>query len=94
MTKKKFDLGNPALHFIGVPKEENGREEGESATPSKAAAPEGYKVNPLYIEKKNRRLQLLLQPSLYDKLKERAGKEESSINELIHSILEKAVKGE
>ena len=53
--------------------------------------PAGFKNNPLYIETKSRRLQLLVQPSLHTKLKDRATKEGKSINELVHSILEGAL---
>ena len=53
--------------------------------------PDGYKLNPMYLEKKSRRFQLLMQPSLYKKLRARAYEGGISINELIHSILEKSV---
>ena len=53
-----------------------------------APVPEGYKVNPLYIETKSKRLQLLVQPSLLDKLKEKAKAEGRSVNDVAHSILE------
>ena len=55
-------------------------------------APEGYKVNPLYIEKRSKRLQLLVQPSLYDKIKAQADTEGCSVNDFIHRVLEDAVK--
>lgn len=73
------------------------REEG--ATASSAAhvkttdAPDGYKANPLFVETKSRRMQLLVQPSLYEAIKARATAEGQSVNELVHSILEAAVKG-
>ncbi|MBQ7102827.1 MAG: hypothetical protein IJN89_02080 [Anaerotignum sp.] len=51
-------------------------------------APEGYKLNPLYIEKKSRRLQLLMQPSLYAKVKENADAAGLSVNDYIHQALE------
>lgn len=54
--------------------------------------PEGFKVNPLYVETKSRRLQLLVQPSLYEKMKTRATAEGFSVNELVHSILEEALR--
>lgn len=83
--KKTFrDDMNPTLQFITLPEE-------ETSTPSEEDAPEGYKVNPLYVEKKSRRLQLLLQPSLYRKLKRRADSEGESINNLVHLILEEAL---
>ena len=71
----------------------------EKATPQRlkiktTGAPEGFKANPLYVETKSRRLQLLVQPSLYDAIKARATAEGQSVNELVHSILEAAIKGE
>ena len=84
MVKKSFkDSLNPAMAFISVPVEE------ETDTP-----PEGYKVNPLYLEKRNKRLQLLIQPSLHAKIKARADREGKSVNELIHSILEAEIREE
>lgn len=86
MAKKSFkDSISPAMQFISQPLEES---------PKAETPPEGYKVNPLYIEKKSRRLQLLIQPSLYDKVKARADREGRSLNELIHSILEEEMRGE
>lgn len=90
--KKSFkaDLTNPAMQFISTPAEE--REVGPTTVT--APAPEGYKVNPLYIETKSKRLQLLVQPSLLDKLKGRAKAEGRSVNDLVHSILEEALREE
>ena len=45
----------------------------------------------MYIEKKNRRVQLLIQPSLYNKIKTRADTEGKSVNEVVNSILESAL---
>lgn len=87
MAKKTLNLDNPAMQFISTPHEE------EQATVT-APAPEGYKPNPLYIEKRSKRLQLLLQPSLYEKVKARADKQGCSVNDLIHTILENETKGE
>ena len=55
---------------------------------------EGYKLNPLYIEKRSKRLQLLVQPSLYDKVKAQAETEDCSVNNYIHRVLEEALRGE
>lgn len=87
--KKSFkaDL-NPAMQFISTPAEETEIREG---TPRAGEAPEGYKVNPLYIEKRSKRLQLLIQPSLYDKIKAQADAEGCSTNDFIHRLLEDAV---
>lgn len=84
MAKKDFsNIATPALQFISNQDTEQSK---------KDTTPEGYKVNPAYIEKKSRRLQLLMQPSLYDLLKTRAVEEGTSVNNLIHELLEEAVK--
>lgn len=83
MAKKTLNLDNPAMQFISTPTEEE----------TTATAPAGYKPNPLYIEKRSKRLQLLLQPSLYEKVKQRADTQGCSVNDLIHTILENETKG-
>ena len=86
MAKTDFSsIATPALQFIS-------NQDTEQPKKEKGKAPEGYKVNPAYVEKKSRRLQLLMQPSLYDLLKTRAVEEGTSVNNLIHELLEKAVK--
>lgn len=65
----------------------------EQKVPTTAKAPEGYKVNPLYIEVKSRRLQLVLQPSLYNRVKTAAAVKGLSVNEYIHRVLDEATKG-
>ena len=99
MAKKTFkDSINPAMSFIS--QESIDRAEGEAPTteetakPRPAKAPEGYKLNPLYIETKSERLQLLVQPSLKAKLKKKARQEGTSVNNLVHSILEEALTEE
>lgn len=81
--KKTFKTQlNPALQFITAPEE----------SVKTTDAPEGYKANPLYVETKSRRLQLLVQPSLYERIKGRADAEGLSVNELVHTILEDATR--
>lgn len=101
MAKKSFkDSINPAMSFIS--QESIDRAEGETPNTEEtiakvkrpAKAPEGYKLNPLYIETKSERLQLLVQPSLKAKLKEKAKQEGTSVNDLVHSILEDALAEE
>lgn len=90
MAKKSFK-DNPALRFISTAKEEQEViPEKEVATTQNA--PEGYKLNPLYVETKSRRLQLVLQPSLFDRVKTLADKSELSINEYVHRILDQATR--
>lgn len=85
---KSGNFANPAEAFFTKPLTDP-----EEVAPA-VAAPEGYKVNPIYIEKKSRRLQVLIQPSLYELLKERAEAEGKSVNDMLHSILEHELKGE
>lgn len=94
MAKKKSfntDLTealNPAMQFISAPAQ-------EAKEQPTGEAPEGYYTNPLYIEKKSRRLQLLIKPSLYEKLKQRADTQTGgSVNEAINAILEEALREE
>lgn len=89
MAKKKTfidQIENPAELFISAPQEPETK---PAAAPAKA--PEGYKLNPLYIETKSKRLQLLVQPSLLEKLRARAKAEGRSVNDLVHTILEDAL---
>lgn len=90
MTRKTFkDNINPAMQFISSPRE---KEEELAPTVSKKA--EGYKTNPLYVETKNRRLQLLIRPSVYEKLKRKADLDGNSINETVNIILQNALEEE
>ena len=91
MSKKTFK-NKHALQFISVPDETDQQENEapehliENKKSIKVAVP--MKPNPLYIETRSKRLQLLIQPSLYDKLKTIAIVKGISINELIHNALD------
>lgn len=89
-AKKNFKSDNPAMQFIGqsalvvtptavVP-------EVDAAPQPAVAVP--MKPNPLYIETKSKRLNLLLQPSLYESIKKVAKKNKNSVNETIHQVLQ------
>lgn len=91
MKRKTFLEDNPALRFITEPAERESEPTTEAPTPGKA--PKGYKPNPAYIEVKSKRLQLLIQPSVYAKIKALADNSGTSVNEYIHKILEKETKG-
>lgn len=99
MAKKSFK-DNPALQFISTTEtEETGqteRTEQETKTQPRPAEkpPEGYKLNPLYVETKSRRLQLVLQPSLYERVKAGAAAAGLSVNEYVHQILDNATREE
>ena len=84
MTKKSFkEHINPAMNFIS--QEESGREVVHKKIP------EGCKINPLYVETKSKRLQLLIQPSLHEKLKAEAAKKNTSVNDVVNQILNEAL---
>lgn len=87
MAKKTFKENiNPAMNFISQESIKEAEQPAEVCAP-----PQGYKLNPLYIETKSERIQLLMQPSLKAKLKARAAKEGKSFNETVHSILAAAL---
>ena len=91
MAKKSFleDI-NPAELFISSkPEKEEAPERRRSA-----AAPAGYKPNYEYIETKSKRLQLLVRPSLLDQLRATARANGQSMNDLVNTILEEALRGE
>jgi hypothetical protein len=50
------------------------------------------KPNPLFIETKSKRVQLLLQPSLFETMKELAAKNNKSFNEFVHLVFEDYIK--
>lgn len=84
---KVFDRKKQRNRYSSKPIIDIVRDEDEGIT-----VPKGYKPNSDYIETKSKRFHLLLQPSLYKALKDRARAEERSINDLIHSILEREYK--
>ncbi len=94
MSKKSFIKDNPALQFISTAETETQQEEREPTVQPKPAEkpPTGYKLNPLYVETKSRRLQLVLQPSLYERVKAGAATAGLSVNEYVHQILDKATR--
>lgn len=92
MAKKSFK-DNPALRFISAaPAEEPAEKPAPEAPPARPeeGPGEGYRVNPLYMEKKTRRLQLVLRPSLYAQAKRQAQAQGISLNEYVCRALERA----
>ena len=87
MAQKKSFKNNPALQFINTPPIEETQH-----YPVDPINNIPKKPNPLYIETRSKRLNLLIQPSLHEKLKYVAKTQNISINELIHKVLEKYTK--
>lgn len=95
MVKAKTDYtASPALAFIKPAAEQEQEQEQATNAPASLTsrkAPEGMKINPLYIEKRTRRVQLVLQPSLYEKAKAQADRLGISFNDYVHALLEQAL---
>ena len=86
MPKKSFK-DNPALQFITV-------QEPEVEPMQPVSPPAGYKVNPMYIEVRSKRINVLMQPSLHERAKAVANQRGVSLNELIHAAVEEYVERE
>lgn len=89
MAKKDF-TNNPAMSFISqetIDKVDGKQKRKKTTTPKGKKAPEGYKPNPEYIETKSKRVQLLVQPSVYEEVKAKAKAEGISTNEAINEAL-------
>ena len=87
MSKKSFkDNINPALQFIDkeTPKEDN---KPLLDNDNKNNTPKGYKPNPAYIETKSQRVQLLVQPSIVEAIKQLAKDNNSSMNAVINEAI-------
>lgn len=94
MSKKTFK-DNPALQFITEPEEKPEQNSNQEAqTQPSMKPPKGYKLNPMYVEVKSRRLQLALQPSLYKRVKAAADMYGLSVNEYIHRTLDIATQSD
>lgn len=54
--------------------------------------PAGYKIDPKFIEKRTKRVQLVLQPSLYNRVKDASRAAGMSLNDYVHKLLEEATR--
>lgn len=105
-NKRAFKGENPALSFVTLPEEPQEPQKPMKTTDTetkttdteiKAAAtgikpPDGYKQNPRFIETKNKRVQLLVQPSTLDQAKRIAAKLEISLNEAFNEAMKEYIK--
>lgn len=85
MGKKDFK-SNPALNFITPPESAPAME--QSAGQVMERVPEGYRVNPAYIEKRDQRVNVLLTRSTKDSLRDLARGTGRSVNDIINEALE------
>lgn len=83
MSKKPDFTKSPALAFISSAAE---------GAPESDNTPRGMKLNPdyieKYIEKRTKRVQIVMQPSLFDKAKAKADSRGTSLNDYIHKLIE------
>ena len=100
MAKKKvIDESNPALQFITGSQNDAAQPSAEAMQPNVAAVissaqtevPTGYKLNPMFLEVKSKRVQLIMQPSLFERTKEAADRKGISLNEYVHRALKYAL---
>ena len=95
MNKKSFTSANPAMAFISSVSDESELTEPQPVITSISAnhvAEVPMKRNPEYIETKSKRVQMLMQPSLYDAVKKEAKDKNISVNEMMHEILKNHVE--
>lgn len=90
-AKKSFKSENPAMQFIG---HQGAVKPIPTGKPAPGIPSVRLKPNPLYIETKSRRLSLLIQPSLHDKIKGMARARGVSVNDTIHQILQGYIDGQ
>lgn len=86
MAKKSFKE-NPALQFISSAVMDQPQE-------TETAAPSGYKPNPAFIETKSKRVQLLVQPSVFAAIDRIAKHKGVSRNEVINEALKQYAERE
>ena len=100
MSKKSFTDANPAMAFISTATEQEDfaltqptKEELEAKlnqdTVNHVSNGVPMKKNPEYLETKSKRVQMLMQPSLYNSIKEKAEQSGISVNEMMHEILKR-----
>lgn len=87
MAKRIIKQDAPVNELLGKLQPEQ-KTTGKPSAPAEKA-PEGYKLNPLYIETKTARLQLVLKPSLAKALKDHCKGAGISVNDYVGSLIER-----
>lgn len=96
MSKKSFADANPAMAFISTAEKSEDfalTQPTKEELEAKESSSVPMKRNPEYIETKSKRVQMLMQPSLYDAIKKEAKAKAISVNEMMHEILKNHVEG-
>lgn len=80
-----FDFGEEKEIKVAIKKEPVKKDVQEEK--KKENIPEGYKLDPKYVEVKSKHVQLLMKPSVYKNAKEKAKKQKISFNQYIENLL-------
>lgn len=84
---KDFKNENPAMAFISR-KSPEVADVRENVDFEQNKPPKGYKMDPKYVETKNRRVGVLMQPSVFERLKDLASEKHISVNEAINEAIQ------
>ena len=68
--------------------------DGKTLTQIMNEAPEGYSINPLYVERRTKRVQLVFTQSSYDALKSMSRSTGRSVNDIANQAVEEYLKRE
>lgn len=82
---------DPALSFIS---RDRVQESAAEIVPSSKIIPKGYRSNPACVEIKSRRVQMIMQPSLYKRIKQASEQAGLSFNEFCCRVLEQSMQNE
>lgn len=94
MAKKSFMTSdNPAMQFISATAPETAAPAAEPVTAAvQSEASDIFEISPKSSEHKSKRAQLLMTPSLHEKVAKKAASLNMSFNELVNIVLEKYVQ--
>lgn len=94
MAKKSFMTSdNPAMQFISASAPETAASAAEPVTAAvQSEASDIFEISPKSSEHKSKRAQLLMTPSLHEKVAKKAASLNMSFNELVNIVLEKYVQ--
>ncbi|SPP32649.1 hypothetical protein ARAF_3016 [Arsenophonus endosymbiont of Aleurodicus floccissimus] len=90
MSKKSFANANPAMAFISMAEDTEDfslTQSIKAELPIKADPKIGKEEIKIVPETKSKRVQMLMQPSLYNEIKKKAEQKGISVNEMMHEIL-------
>lgn len=96
MSKKNFaeqlnPAINPAMQFV-TPQQPAEDQHTGPISRADVTPPPGFKLNPMFIENRSRRIVLMVQPSMHQKIKARADAVGISMNQFLNDLISDALK--